>query len=74
LFLIFDFERYTHAKKVWEFLRYDRSNKVVSENDNAANKSEPPASPTPTFGPVPLFKWPENKAESSDESTVHNVN
>lgn len=67
--------RYSHAAKVWEFLRYDRSNRLVTESDNAANKSEQQSpTPVPTFGPVPLFKWPETKADSHDESTSINVN
>lgn len=67
--------RYTHAKKVWDFLRYDRSNKLVSENDNGINKADQqPTSPLPTFGPVPLFKWPDIKIDSPEESMLFNQN
>lgn len=68
------FARYTHAKKVWEFLRFDRSNKLVCENEGGANKIEQPTSPVPTFGPVPLFKWPDVKGESPEESMLFNPN
>ncbi|CAF5148698.1 unnamed protein product, partial [Rotaria sp. Silwood1] len=45
---------YTNATKVWEFLRYDRSNRIVSEGDSGVNKTEQqPSSPLPVFGPVP---------------------
>ncbi|CAF1269415.1 unnamed protein product [Adineta ricciae] len=46
--------KYTHTEKVWNFLRYDRSNRQVSDNDCHS---------MPSFGPLPLFKW----AEPSDE-------
>ena len=68
------FFRYTHAKKVWEFLRHDRSNKLVSEADGGVNKLEQPTSPVPTFGPVPLFKWPDIKGDSPEESMLFNPN
>ena len=58
---------------MWEFLRYDRSNKVVFENESGANKTEHPTSPSPAFGPVPLFKWPDAKNDSPEESLVFNV-
>lgn len=65
--------RYTHAGKVWEFLRYDRSNKLVFENET--NKADQhPTSPAPNYGPVPLFKWPEAKAEVPEEPTPTNSN
>jgi hypothetical protein len=68
------FQRYTHAKKVWEFLRYDRSNRLVVENDTGINKPEQRSpSPLPAFGPVPLFKWPDIKIDSPEESLVFNV-
>ena len=67
--------RYTHAGKVWEFLRYDRSNKLVIENESGANKTEQRStSPSPVFGPVPLFKWPETKIDVPEESTSSNAN
>ncbi|CAF1130028.1 unnamed protein product [Rotaria sp. Silwood1] len=63
--------KYTHATKVWEFLRYDRSNRIVSEGDSGVNKTEQqPSSPLPVFGPVPLFKWPDTKSDSSEESSL----
>ncbi|CAM4739728.1 unnamed protein product [Rotaria magnacalcarata] len=62
--------KYTHATKVWEFLRYDRSNRLVIENEGGTNKTEQQSpSPLPTFGPVPLFKWPDRKGDSHEEST-----
>lgn len=61
------FLRYTHAGKVWDFLRNDRSNKLVTENET--NKTDhPPTSPLPTYGPVPLYKWPEPKTEITEEA------
>ena len=67
--------RYTHAERVWEFLRYDNSNKLVVEGESEKHKLEQqPTSPLPTFGPVPLFKWPETKLELSEESMSNNVN
>jgi hypothetical protein len=67
--------RYTHAGKVWNFLRYDRSNRVVLEGDSNINKTEhQPISPPPAFGPVPLFKWPETKTDQPEESMLFNVN
>ncbi len=69
------FLRYTHAGKVWNFLRYDRSNRIVAESDSGTNKTEQhPTSPSPAFGPVPLYKWPEIKIDSPEESTVFNAN
>ncbi len=59
---------------MWEFLRFDRSNKLVCEGEGGANKSEPSTSPLPTFGPVPLFKWPEIKIETPEESVLFNPN
>ncbi|CAF1182417.1 unnamed protein product [Rotaria sordida] len=65
--------KYTHATKVWDFLRNDRSNRLVTENDSGINKTEQqPSSPLPVFGPVPLFKWPDTKSDSSDESLLLN--
>ncbi len=67
--------RYTHAKKVWEFLRYDRSNRLVLENEGGINKTEQqPPSPLPAYGPVPLFKWPDTKHDSPEESMLFNAN
>ncbi|CAF4088818.1 unnamed protein product [Rotaria sp. Silwood2] len=65
--------KYTHATKVWEFLRYDRSNRLVTESESGVNKTEQqPSSPLPVFGPVPLFKWTDTKADSSEESLLLN--
>jgi hypothetical protein len=67
--------RYTHAAKVWKFLRYDRSNRVVVEGDSNINKTEPPVtSPPPAFGPVPLFKWPDTKIDLPEESMLFSTN
>ena len=57
--------RYGHAEKIWNFLRYDRSNKFPSENPNSSS-----------FGPIPLFQWTETKGDKSDEihSNVERVN
>lgn len=61
--------KYTHAGKVWNFLRYDRSNKIIVENEADKNKTDqPPSTPVPTFGPVPLFKWPDTKVDLPDDS------
>lgn len=46
--------RYSHAEKIWNFLRNDRSNKLVSENEFHSTSS---------FGPIPLFKWPDQSEE-----------
>ena len=60
--------RYTHAKKVWEFLRYDRSNKLPGEFDSEKHKNDQqPVSPTSGSGPIPLFKWPEQRTDLSEE-------
>ncbi|UJR30270.1 hypothetical protein I4U23_017808 [Adineta vaga] len=65
--------KYTHAGKVWKFLRDDRSNKLVTENE--INKPDQnPTSPLPTYGPVPLFKWPEPKIEVTEEATSSHSN
>ncbi|CAF3652930.1 unnamed protein product [Rotaria sordida] len=48
--------KYTHAEQVWDFLRYDRSNQYVSENQNGSS-----------FGPIPLFKWPDAKVTLHEE-------
>ncbi|CAF4411275.1 unnamed protein product, partial [Adineta steineri] len=67
--------KYTHAGKVWEFLRYDRSNKIVVDNENVANKTEQRStSPLPAFGPVPLYKWPEAKVDVQEESASSHAN
>ena len=66
--------RYTHAESVWDFLLHDRSNRLVFENDSVINKTEQhTTSSQSTFGPVPLFKWPDTKTDSSEESTLINV-
>ncbi|UJR16262.1 hypothetical protein I4U23_003169 [Adineta vaga] len=55
--------KYTHTEKVWNFLRHDRSNRQVSENECYSRSS---------FGPIPLFKWREPKTDSPEESSVTN--
>lgn len=61
-------DRYAHTEKVWNFLRYDRSNQHVYNNENQLNKS------SPNFGPLPLFKWTDSKADSIEETILINVN
>jgi hypothetical protein len=63
--------RYTHEGKVWNFLRYDRSNKVVLENEHGKNKTE--QNLTASFGPVPLFKWPDPKVDLPEEGILPNI-
>lgn len=55
--------RYGHAEKVWHFLRYDRSNKLLSGTDPSAD-----------CGPVPLFKEPEPKMEKAKEGETPKEN
>lgn len=57
----FLFHRYTHAEKIWNFLRYDRSNKFVTENELHSKSS---------FGPISLFKWPDPKVDLSEETKL----
>ncbi|CAF3367996.1 unnamed protein product [Rotaria sp. Silwood1] len=60
--------KYTHAGKVWDFLRYDRSNQFVGVNDNVINKN------VSSFGPIPLFKWPDSKVHLQEETISMNGN
>ncbi|CAF4085833.1 unnamed protein product [Rotaria sp. Silwood2] len=60
--------KYTHAEKVWDFLRYDRSNQYIAENENGINKN------TSSFGPIPVFKWPDSKVYLHEETILMNVN
>ncbi len=53
--MMYSIHRYTHAEKIWNFLRYDHSNKVVTENELHSTKS---------FGPISLFKCPDRKVAS----------
>lgn len=55
--------RYTYAEQIWNFLRYDRSNKSASENESPSVSS---------LGPVSLYKWPDPKVDSAEEKTVLN--
>ena len=55
--------RYGHAEKVWSFLCYDQSNKLLSGND-----------PSTGCGPVPLFKEPEPKVEKAKEGETPKEN
>ena len=56
--------RYTYAEKIWNFLRYDRSNKSASENELSSMSSS---------GPLPLYKWSDLKVDSTEEKTVLNA-
>ncbi|CAF4403412.1 unnamed protein product, partial [Adineta steineri] len=47
--------KYTHSEKVWNFLRYNRSNNNQSYS-------------TTSFGPVPLYQWPETKNDLPEET------
>jgi hypothetical protein len=39
--------------------------------ESGVNKTEhPPTSPSSTFGPVPLFKWPDTRTDLPDESML----
>ncbi|CAM2703017.1 unnamed protein product [Rotaria socialis] len=58
--------KYTHAEKIWNFLRYDRSNQYVSGNASEVNKN------MSSFGPVPLFKWPDLKVHLPGERVLIN--
>jgi len=57
--------RYSHAEKIWNFLRNDRSNKLLSENELHSTSS---------CGPIPLFKWPDIKVDQSEEIKLLNGN
>lgn len=64
----FSLGRYSHAEKIWNFLRYDRSNQFVFEHENLINKTES------CFGPIPLYKWPDCKVPQSEETILVNLN
>jgi hypothetical protein len=57
--------RYTHAEKIWNFLRYDRSNKHTSENELHSKSSS---------GPIPLFRWSDSKLNRPEETILLNGN
>ena len=46
--------RYTYAEKIWHFLRYGHPEKQQLENESL---------PTSSWGPVPLYKWPNPNEE-----------
>lgn len=49
--------RYSHGEKIWNFLRYDRSNKFLGDNESLS---------TSLLSPIPLFKWSESKIQSDE--------
>ncbi|CAF0738248.1 unnamed protein product [Adineta steineri] len=51
--------KYTHSEKVWNFLRYNRSNNNQSYS-------------TTSFSPIPLYQWPETKNDLPEE-TINSI-
>ena len=62
--------RYTHAEEIWNFLRYDRSNRLVSENENRMQNNE--SHSKSSFGPIPLYKWPQSKVHQPQGQILTN--
>ncbi|CAF0997935.1 unnamed protein product [Didymodactylos carnosus] len=60
--------KYSHAEKVWKFLRNDRSNKLVDGEDRKSNEQS-------SFqGPIPLYRWPDSKIDTAEDGILATSN